>query len=165
MSNDRKVTVLVDSREQKPLLFPKIMVAGGRGRQIVTETVKLGAGDYMLKSYLHDGPCVIVERKASISEIFNNMLDPKDSRRQKRAFDKLVTACDYPILIIEGSVGSLSRVTKYAPDPALALDALLRETMVRGIHLWFVGECGMPAKRRMVGELIVRAMLAWQERL
>jgi len=162
MSNGRKVTVLVDSREQKPLLFPKIMVVGGRGRQIITETVKLAAGDYMLDTRgLVRG--VIVERKASISEIFNNMLDPKDRGRQKRAFDKLVTACDYPILLVEGTVGSLSRVTKYAPDPALALDALLRETMVRGIHLWFVGECGMPAKRRQVGELIVRAMLAWQE--
>lgn len=156
----RRATVLVDTREQLPLLFPRTIKVDGKGRLIQVQKVRLEAGDYALKGAEH---AVIIERKGSASEVCKNMLDLDDRRRQLAAFDRLAAACRLPILLLEGTPGHLLSESRYAPDPGRAFDALVRELMRRGIHLWLVGQCKLPARRRLVGELCLRLLLAGAE--
>jgi hypothetical protein len=153
------ITIIADTREQKPLLFPRTIRLQGGARLLKVVRSKLDLGDYAIQGA--EGGCVI-ERKGSIAEISKNTLDGRDAARQRAAFDRLAQAAA-PIILIEQSVGDLMRVNKYAEDPGLAMDILLREAMSRGIQVWFVGNCGMPSKRRMVGELVARAMVAHLE--
>ena len=156
----RSYVIVVDTRAQLPLLFRRIIHIGGRGRILKTERRKLDAGDYALAEAPRG---MVVERKGSISEIAKNMLDTADKGRQARAFDKLCERSSAPILLVEQTIGELMRPTKYAPEPLAALDALLLESLRRNISLWFVGNCRMPARRRLVGNLVARAMIVYAE--
>lgn len=126
-----------------------------------TRRQTLAVGDYCLKGA---ETLAVIERKGSISEIAKNMLDRQDLARQLRAFDRLSAACEYPILLVEQTVGELLRPTKYAPDPGRAIDELFRWLAHYRIHLWLVGQCRLPARRRLVGELVLRALVAYLEK-
>ena len=71
------VTLLIDSREQIPLLFPssvfiEVPVRVLRRVKIETKTVSLPYGDYILRGYEH---VACVERKRSALELSKNLLD------------------------------------------------------------------------------------------
>lgn len=157
----REITVLVDTREKLPILFPETLVIRGKGRIVTVRRKTLRVGDYKLQGAERQ---VVVERKGSLPEIAKNMLDSNDRIRQFAAFDRLAAAAEYPILLLERTPGHLLRPSTYAPDPGRAVDALLEATMSRGIHLWLVGQCSLAAKRRLVGELLLRAMVVFVER-
>ena len=99
----KPLTVVVDSREKKALVFPKsVMVYDslcGRPRRLLVSTVreKMEAGDYMLRGY---EDVVRVERKGSYREVEGNMLT-RDIERQVRAFKKLEGASVFKGLFLE----------------------------------------------------------------
>jgi len=156
-------TVLVDTREQRPLLFPGTVRLRGRLYKILVDRVRLDAGDYQLRQGCKRR--CIVERKSGLWEIYTNYLTP-DRKRYKRAMDKLCAATDRPVLLVESSIPQLLTPQTAAtnrpaiPDPGLVLQHLVDDCSVRGISLVFGGYAQFASKRRKLGELVLRILLA-----
>lgn len=157
MPPQKKFTVVIDTREQNPLLFPPQLVLRGIRRDIKTRKKKCPAGDYYLEGYKKT---CIVERKASVRELQKNLTDSKDRRRFKRATDALLKATDNPVIAVEGSVSALLTPTRHVRKPGHIIQKLLDMCVSRGIQVWFVGRCKSPTARRRAGELILRGLLA-----
>lgn len=160
----RTLTVLVDTREQRPLLFPSSFLyhpsrrAGGAVRVLLTwERHTLNAGDYMLKGY---GGIVRVERKGSLEELAKNLLS-KDFTRSSAAFRKLAHSCAHPIVLLEESPVVLMRPTPYVENPALVMDTWHRLMAERSVHWIWCGRCKSTNSRRLLGLQIVRLMFAY----
>lgn len=151
----KTITILQDTREKKPLMFPETVKLRGRRYSVKVKKARLDAGDYKLEG----SDDVIVERKASIRELHQN-LATYDKRRMKKALNKLTKAAKRPILFVEGTLSELFQESKYCPDPPTIVQKLFDECTARGIPVWFVGRCAYPAKRRKAGELVLRALLA-----
>lgn len=151
----RALTIVADTREQNPLIFPRLLVIDGVGRLLTVARKTMQTGDYTIEGY--EAECC-VERKATLSEIANNLLTA-DRNRALTALQRLA-AIPHPLLVVEQGPGALIRPSKYAPNPAEALDALMRVLANLHIPLWLIGNCTLPASRRNAGELIVRWMCA-----
>jgi ERCC4-type nuclease len=110
-------TILIDSREQKPLAFPKsVTVKVGKTRRtfmLRTKVVTLDAGDYCLAEFPNVGGC---ERKANNRELYQNLIT-KDRTRFKKAWQKFVDTYSRPFLMIEqtavGFTGRWIKQPKY----------------------------------------------------
>lgn len=158
-----KITVLIDSRERHPLLFPKwITVHPDRTSEEVhvevsTEVVVMPAGDYTLKGY--DGIC-IAETKRSLRELYTNVCT-KDWTREVKALKRLFDACKYPLLVWEMTPSELFRTSSSVPDPHLVFDRWMQVVAAFNLRLMITGVgCG-PGPRRKLGEQIIRLMLAY----
>lgn len=84
-----KLTIVTDSREKQPILFPPRMEwTDLKMRRHILElnsvTKTLEAGDYHLEGYEH---ITAIERKGSIEEIKNNLIG-SDRRRASRALTR-----------------------------------------------------------------------------
>lgn len=160
-----KITVLIDSRERHPLLFPKwITVFPDRSCDVVhieveTEMVTMPAGDYTLKGY--DSVC-IGETKRSLRELYNNVCT-KDWDREVRALKRLSESCKYPLLIWEMTPSELFRPTSFVPDPQLVFDRWMQVVVRFNLRLMLAGVGRGPGPRRTLGEQMVRLMLAYIE--
>jgi len=152
------LTIIQDTREQRPLLFPANLSVRGRMTKIEVARNKLDAGDYML----WECGTAIVERKAGLEEIRKNVIT-KDLRRVREAFARLVLACPHPILLLEASVQQLMTPTQRVPDPGPVMQRFFDELASFGIELWMVGACLHPRKRRVVGELVLRKLIAYRD--
>ena len=78
-------TILIDTREKLPLLFPKTIALGDRLVDLKTRRVRLSTGDYQLDSTREEG--VVVERKRNLEELASNFT--RDWPRFRRALDRL----------------------------------------------------------------------------
>jgi len=126
-------TIIQDTRERKPLRFPtNLKVLDDKKpphkQRMVTvrlHTVeeKLEAGDYLLRGYEGN---TIIERKGSLREIAKNCLNEKDRVRFIKALVKLKDACKHPILMLEGTPLEMEKPCKNVPNPACAIDGLMR---------------------------------------
>jgi ERCC4-type nuclease len=154
----RSLTILVDSREQKPLLFPKTLRIRGRAYAIEVKKQKLEEGDYALEGC----SAAVIERKGSIRELFQNLVT-EDKRRMKKALDRLCKATPNPVLLLEGGVGDLMK-DREVPDCGAVLQLLMDECAERDIRLMFVGNCKYPTKRRQVGEMVIRLLAAYSRK-
>jgi ERCC4-type nuclease len=155
-----KLTVLVDSRERYPLLFPGAIkyyrVRGGDPNliRVATKVEALKTGDYCLKGY--DG-CMI-ERKGSMRELQGNLFT-KDYRRSKAAFTRLVEACDHPYILLDFPLSEMFQPTENVLEPERVLDALLDTIQEFGLGVLWPGPCKTVQSRTRLGELCVRLML------
>lgn len=161
----RRWTILVDSREKHPLLFPKHMTMLDPNRPVTLKrtvtvtlhpvTCALKTGDYLLQGY---EDCTIVERKGSVREIAHNCLSPADRGRFLTAIGRLAEEARRPVLLLEGSPTVLARAAGTDRDSACAIDALQRVLHEREIELHVV-----PARtldqRRACGEWIARLLI------
>ena len=160
-----KITVLIDSRERHPLLFPKwITVHPDRSGEEVhievsTEMVVMPAGDYAIKGY--DAVC-IAETKRSLRELYNNICT-KDLGREVRALHRLSESCKYPLLIWEMTPSDLFRPSSFVPDPQLVFDRWMQLVVRFNLRLMLAGVGQGPGPRRTLGEQMVRLMLAYIE--
>lgn len=155
------VTVLVDSREKFPLLFPQtVKYYQDRGHyhliRVEVETRTLHAGDYALAGYDDE---VLFERKGSMQELLNNLFTV-DRRRCTAAFLKLVEGCEVPYLLLDFPLGDMFKPTPYVVDPPRVLDALLDLSRSFGLRLLWAGNCKTASRRRELGELVLRVMLS-----
>ncbi len=126
---DQVYTILVDSREQKPLGFPAHLVVSKPNRghpttvQLLTEKVTLETGDYALKGY---ESATLVERKKGLGELAKNLMT-EDSKRFKACLERLRSSCQDPWIVIEGTPASLSEPNRHIPyGPECVLDELHR---------------------------------------
>lgn len=160
-----KITVLIDSRERHPLLFPKwITVHPDRSGEEVhvevsTEIVVMPAGDYTLKGYDH---VCIAETKRSLRELCNNICT-NDWNREVRALRRLSESCKYPLLIWEMTPSELFRTSSFVPDPHLVFDRWMQIVVRFNLRLMLAGGGKGPGPRRTLGEQMVRLMLAYIE--
>lgn len=157
-----KVTVLVDTREKRPLKFPSTIkwyqtrAAKGETLLIQAKPSTLSTGDYTLEGY--EETC-IVERKGSLTELANNLLGD-DWKRSTAAFDRLATTTEHPYLLVECSAAELRTQTKHVYEPARVVDALCALIERHNLRLILCGRCNTITQKRTVGEMILRLMLA-----
>jgi hypothetical protein len=83
MINDNDFTIIIDTREQQPWTFD----------EHVTANKKLDAGDYSIEGLQE---IFAIERKKSINEVANNIVEP----RFKDAIARLAQ-CKYSFLLLE----------------------------------------------------------------
>lgn len=157
-----KVTVLVDTREKRPLKFPATIkwyrnrAAKGKVLLVRTASRTLVAGDYALEGY--EETC-IVERKGSLTELSNNLLGD-DFSRADTAFRRLGDATAHPYLLLECSPAELRTKSKYVHEPGRVVDALCATLERYNFRLILCGRCNTIVQKRTVGEMILRLMLA-----
>lgn len=159
MRPPRTVTVLIDSRENYPLLFPqrlRLWVAGKpRLVRVKTEKRTLKTGDYLLAA--RPNGCVI-ERKGSISEIARNLLDPKDKSRASAAFSRLAK-CELPVLLLDMTPSDMYRPSRHLQNPEPVIDALWQLASRLKLMVVWGGYCKPPEQRRLLGNNLLRMML------
>jgi ERCC4-type nuclease len=159
----KSITVLVDSREQHPLLFPESTtwypyrhIQDPYLIHVETKVKELVSGDYCLED--HDGSCLI-ERKGSFSELCSNLWS-KDYKRAHGALERFSQASDHPYLLLEESVSNMMQGVRYLDTPAeLIFDAFLCELMDLGIQIIWTGKRASVAATRSVGTMILHVML------
>jgi len=160
----KSMTILVDSREQIPFLFPKkiIYYAWRRSEnaqeiQLDTEVVRMDFADYAMKSH---EDCCALERKRNLDELSKNILS-KDYRRAHSAFSRLVLNCRHPYIVLDGDLDTYAGSQgHYSQAPTeLILDGILSEATLLGIPIICTGGATEPEKRRRVGAYLVHLML------
>lgn len=157
-----RVTVLIDSREKRPLLFPSWIdfredrTLKVHPIQIRTKVVTMPAGDYTLEGYDH---ITVMETKRSLRELFNNVCT-KDWDRETKALKRLAECCEYPYLVWEMTPSELFRKSAHVPDPQLVYDRWMQAMARFNLRLMFAGGGIGPGPRRKLGEQLVRIMLA-----
>jgi ERCC4-type nuclease len=161
----RDWTIVQDTREKKPLLFPanirvlddKTLPTSRKTVLIRVHTVRetLGTGDYLLKGF--EG-CTMIERKGSLREIAQNCLTKRDRARFVKCLQRMRDAASDPVLLLEGTPLGMTRVTKHVPEPAAAVDALMRLLQEYGIRL-FLLPTQTASHRRASGEWALRLLI------
>lgn len=177
----KKITVLVDSREKKEILFPKSIGwrkdQSRRTHEIVVETRKIAllAGDYCLEfpqGVIWDRQCCF-EKKGSARELFNNFFTT-DKARCTRAFLKMLKirpegepkGARY--FLIEPSLWEIAAYEKkLGLDRGLIMDQIAQTAELFGLSLWMAPGFQSADRRYMLGEMMIRVMLAhvFQNRL
>lgn len=160
-----ELTIVVDSREKKPLPFPEHLPSlrsdlpalsrSSRTYHLKIEKATLKTGDYLLKG--HEAGCLI-ERKGSLAEVAGNCLTPDGRRKFVAAMDRLKDSCLYPYLLLEGNILETMNPTKDLPDPWNAVDSLHRILLERNIGLILLPNTSMSA-RRAVAEWAARLLV------
>lgn len=158
----KSVTVAIDSREKCPLLFPDTIVwhpdrSAGRGCQVrvKTDVRKLDSGDYLLPKW---PSCAIVERKASLNELCQNLLTD-DYSRFSAALQRLRDSCTFPYVLVEESPSGLCVPTERCDQPSRVMDCFYASCARLGIGVWMVGRSSSIASRRRLGEHVLRLLL------
>ena len=130
--------------------------------KIETESVRLINGDYLLKDWPHLG---VVEKKGAMTELFSNLFT-KDKVRAHKAFKRLSDAAKHPYLLIEGSPAEMARsITGMKmgkikiDDPGFIWDRLWEVLHKYNFSLVWCGGTNCAGSRRIIGELMLRAML------
>lgn len=160
----KSFTVLVDTRERYPFLFPSSVVwypyctaSLGYTVEIKTKREELSFGDYCLEGHEH---VVCIEKKGSLSELTGNLLT-KDRNRAVRAFQRLADAVQHPYLFLEMGMAELfpARPSDYEGNPELILDSLfdILHKLKIGCHL--VGKPRSNPARRRVGTYAIHLLL------
>jgi hypothetical protein len=156
------LTILQDSREQTPLVFPDhIKVHLRRSKtptliKITTEVDTLPAGDYTIKGFDN---VVLVETKRSARELRDNLLTA-DYQRASHAFERLQSA-KHPFLVCEFGQSELLSEADFGGQ-AVA-DALAFIVAEHGLSLWFAGPRSGALVRRRTAECVLRLMIACVE--
>ena len=161
----RSWTILKDTREKKPLIFPATLPClddtsppTSKNSLTVRLTVvdsTLTTGDYALLGHENQ---VLVERKGCLREVAGNCLTKDGRRRFISQVDRLKEAAVHPYLMLEGSPCELSKPVSNVPKPFLALDALQRILLERRVPLLLLPS-NTVAARRALGEWVARLLI------
>lgn len=167
-------TIIQDSNEHKPLIFPKTLVtlndtvlptsnSPSRVVRLHLEIERLGKahkevqrGDYYLKGY--QDRC-IVEKKGNLDEIANNLLKPRARRNFINELDYLADKCLWPVILLEGTPAKYMTPTGRNNVPEVALASLMRLCLERKIWLHFVPK-GDARSRALAGEWAAQILIA-----
>lgn len=161
-----KLIVLVDSREQTPLLFPatlSLWLPWSRKTErvsIVPKTVKLDSADYRLDMC---PDLAAVERKGSMGEICTNLCSD-DYARTTASLSRLVSSARFPYLMVEAGPSEFITPTRYCENPEYVLQRLVAICQKFNIRLVLGGRAHTPAARRALGTLTLHLLLGhWLE--
>ena len=156
----KQITVLIDTREKIPLLFPKtipwhLSTRDSRYINVKTERKCLKTADYYLKN--HSATCMI-ERKGSIAELHQNTT--VDRGRCRRALDRLAQATAHPYVLLDGTAATFLRPSPHVAVPQRALQFFLEDCVSREIAiLWLGGGSTRPARIK-VGTALLQILLS-----
>jgi hypothetical protein len=154
------LTVLIDTREQNPLVFPSTLTwYNGNTRHLFTvrtASSKLPTGDYALAGFEDSSLC---ERKGSMGELRTNLLT-KDRARWEGCIYRLTKECVFPWILLDIPQSERRRVTEYVPEPDKVLDALLLNVTTWGVPVYWVEPGKTPLTARHTGEFVVRKLWA-----
>lgn len=161
----RQWTILIDTREQRPVSFPDGLVVLDDARRpskkavltvsLGTRAATLPAGDYALEGFEDR---VLVERKGSLREIAGNCLTA-DRRRFTDCLQRLWDSCRRPYLLLEGTPAHLYRTQGLDYDPRVAVDALVRLCIDYDVALFTLPYETGP-QRQAFAEMIARLLIA-----
>lgn len=143
---DPKFTIIVDTREQQPWAFD----------HYATAHKKLDAGDYSIEGFEN---ILGIERKKSINEIANNIIEPRFSNAISRLgqlkysfllleFD-MEDVLNYPI----GSNLPKRLWDKVKISPAFIMKHILDWQLIHNIKVLF---CGCPSNAEKTAEFILK---------
>lgn len=159
----RSVTLLIDSREKYPLLFPESVkwyedhgVGDPKLIRVKTRIQELPFGDYCILGY-ESSACV--ERKGSLEELHQN-LQTSDRARFIRAIEKMVKGCQSPYLLLDVAPLDLWKPTPRTQDPASVWDALCSVVVKYRLCVIWGASAKFPGPRRILGEQILRLLLS-----
>lgn len=159
----KTLTILVDSREKNPLLFPKTMMwSDHRGNQrlfdIIVERRTLITGDYQVGEdeacYALGSPeACLAEKKGSLKELYDNT-STNDAPRFRRCLNRLAKAT-YAYLLLDFPTSQLDD-DLYVKHPYEVLGKLFRAMRHRHIDLIWIPATSPAARRRLGGILLHR---------
>jgi ERCC4-type nuclease len=156
LAHSNELTLLVDSREKQPLMFPanlKVYDPSTRSRRVVRLTTvrrALDYGDYCLENL---DSVVCIERKGGPAELAGNLLS-RDAARQGRALGRLVGSCRFPTLLVEASPQKFMEASTQVPDPELLANRLWNLVAQLGLRLLWVPKCMAGSTRRRLGAFV-----------
>lgn len=171
MAKLKTLHVLVDSREKKPLPLPAYLDVLSQDRcwpqgpltttiRVLQTRRQIDIADYVLADedgvmYLPDGSnCAIVERKATLDELGENLFDPERRPHFENLLRRMQERCTNPVLYLEGGFKTTGKMPSEAPRGAI-LDALARLLQKYHIsHCFWTGSS--MDDRREAGEWVVR---------
>jgi len=152
MKKKTKASLITDSREKQAWDF----YGDEDFDSVITE--KLDAGDYSLKD---PNNLIIIERKASIDEIYNNFSTTDEKERMYREAERL-QAFKYKFLIIEDTLDNvlnpemyyvnkkrLNKASPYMP-PAVVINNFMRLMFHYNIHVIFAGKKGKQICKKLL---------------
>lgn len=175
-------TLIQDNREKKPLPFPrridllcpewpaKFSVAKV---DIDVKRARVPEADYLIAQYpdlinpdvvTMEGfsKSIIIERKASVLELANNLLATSHRRaRLREILTVMREGWAYPVLLVEGGLSSLynPKGAHVLPHPPRAVvDALMRVCFEAGVILELVPS-GIGKQRYLLGEHVARRLI------
>lgn len=158
-----KITVHVDTSEQVPLIFPRVLVVRPRRAYRQMRTITVTAKRKNLRKwgcdYAVDGFYDVsrIERKRGMDELHKNIWT-SDYGRSMNSFDRLVDGCQFPYLVLEKSAADLYRHDDLYPGDVLS--HLLRELHRRRIGFHAVGRAESRRTRMLLGDFTLRLMLS-----
>ena len=162
---DRDYTLIIDTREKQPLIFPaNLRVLSGASSPHLARTnlvrlhskkEKLDTGDYLLRGY---ETVTMNERKGSLREVATNCLNKNDRKRFIACLERMKDACSEPILLLEGTPLETLRKSKHVPEPGAAVDALMRLLTEYEINLLLL-PTSSSAQRLATGEWAARLLI------
>ena len=160
-----EITVIVDTREKIPILFPSIInishpefIYRKIPIAVKVERRKLDYGDYALDGY---ADICVFERKSSQFEIFKNLNESHDRIRQAKAFRRMKSSCKFPYVLIEASPAELLKSDPKIKHPELICHRLGLALAKYGLQALFIPWKSRNANtRRKVGTLMLHIMVA-----
>lgn len=158
----RTITVLIDSRERVPLLFPLNLEyhSGPRSRrriiEVKTKVCTMLEGDYAIAGL--ERHCLI-ERKGSLRELHQNLMT-RDRGRFLKAVQRMVDATRVPYLLLDMSPADMFRASKHVENPYRVFDCLTQVVAQYGLRMWYAGNCKHHMARRNLGSQVLRVILA-----
>lgn len=165
----RQVTILIDTREQRPLPFPQhlpvwnphTLPTAPKTMQlsVTTRRVTLRKGDYALEGREGD---VVIERKKNLDELHKNLCTREGRRRFLSELDELRRICRFPHVLVEGDPLELNASVRHTrADPAIVRDALLRCCLEKGVTLLMM-PAGSVSARRAFAEWTLALLVSGQ---
>lgn len=160
----RKLTVVIDDREKRPLLFPGMIRFAGVPYEVLTTKRRLITGDYRLEG---ESPGLI-ERKDGVMELWSYFLG-KAQENGRRQLDRL-SACLAPFLLVgcqphevlhydyghwvDGARGDTGEIL---------LERVIRGALSRRISVVWYGRVDTPQRRFSAGRLALDMLLVGRE--
>lgn len=172
MPHLKEFRIVQDSREKKPLPFPRslelLSYTASPCKQIPVRvniqviSTTLQAADYILddhptNAYLGVGASTacIIERKYSLDELHTNIFNRKRRASFIRCLDRMAEGWNFPLLLLEGTLSSLYNNTRPEVHGGLVMDEVMRLCLSRGVGLQ-IAEGNTQSKRRKIAEHAAR---------
>lgn len=161
------LNILRDSREKKPLPFPKTLhtyiTRTGKAHLFCVrdKCVTMPFGDYALEGF--EARCTI-ERKGSVRELQQNLLTD-DYKRFMCAIKRLQDSTKFPIILLDFNLAEATRRTKYVKEPERVMDMfwslMFRLQSRKRLGVLWLGNGTRTHPRLKKGEQIIRVLLKY----
>ena len=178
MKLQKKLTILIDTREKQPLTFSRFhtTLKGARSGKLQTllktsvesveisvEKKQMATADYALKGF---EDCCLIERKQNLFELFGNVITVPGRRRFKDELIRLNNECRTPFLLLEGVPTVLTGAAPIPHKSGLSVQDLIkaRDSMLDLLMTHKVSYAILPAstlaQRRAVSEWAIAILIA-----